>query len=254
MVGSGADLSGTWIPPALFLVGLAVGSFLNVVIHRLPAGESVVFPGSRCPACAVPIRLGDKLPVISWLRLGGRCRDCGARIPVRYPLVEVLTGLLFVWAPGDGDPALVASRIVLFSVLLTLAVTDWERLVLPDALTLPGTALGLLLSGPRSDLDLLTSAAGALLGATLLFLLRALWLRFRGIEAVGLGDVKLLLLIGAFLGPTASLGAVALAATLGVLVAGPLLLAGRIRRDTPLPFGALLALGAGITFVVETGF
>lgn len=241
------------IPPALFLAGLAVGSFLNVLIHRLPAGESVLFPRSRCPACAAPIRVRDNLPVISWLRLGGRCRDCRARISVRYPLVELLTGALFVWAPEGGDPALVVSRIVLLSLLLTLAVTDWERMVLPDALTLSGTALGLMLSGPRSDLDLLTSAAGALFGAALLFALRALWLRFRGVEAVGLGDVKLLLLIGAFLGPSAALGAVALAAALGVLVAGPLLLLGRIRRDTPLPFGTLLALSTGLAFVVSTG-
>ena len=241
------------IPPALFLLGLVVGSFLNVLIHRLPAGESVLFPGSRCPACAAPIRVRDNLPVISWLRLGGRCRDCRARIPVRYPLVEVLTGVLFVWAPEGGDPVLVASRVLFGSLLLTLAVTDWERMVLPDALTLPGAALGLALAGPRSDLDLVTSAAGALLAASLLFGLRALWLRFRGVEAVGLGDVKLLLLIGAFLGPAPALGAVALAAGLGVLLAGPLLLLGRIRRDTPLPFGTLLALGAGVAFVVTTG-
>lgn len=237
---------------ALFLLGLVAGSFLNVLIHRLPAGESVLFPGSRCPVCAAPIRVRDNLPVVSWLLLAGRCRDCRARIPMRYPLVELLTGLLFAWAPEGGDPALAVSRIVLLGLLLTLAVTDWERMVLPDALTLPGTALGLALAGPRSDLDLLTSAAGALLAATVLFSLRALWLRFRGVEAVGLGDVKLLLLIGAFLGPPAALGAVALAAALGVLVAGPLLLLGRIRRDTPLPFGTLLALGAGLVFVVST--
>lgn len=237
---------------ALFLLGLVAGSFLNVLIHRLPAGESVLFPGSRCPVCAAPIRVRDNLPVVSWLLLAGRCRDCRARIPMRYPLVELLTGLLFAWAPEGGDPALAVSRIVLLGLLLTLAVTDWERMVLPDALTLPGTALGLALAGPRSDLDLLTSAAGALLAATVLFSLRALWLRFRGVEAVGLGDVKLLLLIGAFLGPPAALGAVVLAAALGVLVAGPLLLLGRIRRDTPLPFGTLLALGAGLVFVVST--
>lgn len=241
------------IPLALFLVGLAVGSFLNVLIHRLPAGESILFPGSRCPACAAPIRVRDNLPVISWLGLGGRCRDCRARISVRYPLVEVATGVLFAWAPEGGDPVLVASRVLFLSLLLALALTDWERMVLPDALTLPGAALGFVLAGPRSDLNLLTSAAGALLGAGLLFGLRALWLRFRGVEAVGLGDVKLLLLIGAFLGPASALRAMALAATLGVLVAGPLLLFGRIRRDTPLPFGTLLALGAGVVFVVSTG-
>ena len=240
-------------PPVLFLVGLGVGSFLNVVIHRLPAGESVLFPGSRCPVCATPIRVRDNLPVLSWLRLRGRCRDCRARISARYPLVELLTGLLFVFAPEGGDPPLVVARLVLGSLLLALAMTDWERMVLPDALTLPGAAFGLLLAGPRSDLDLVSSAGGACLGAALLLLLRGLWLRFRRIEAVGLGDVKLLLLIGAFLGPSAALAAIALASALGVLVAGPLLLLGRIRRDTPLPFGTLLALGAAVSFFVTTG-
>ena len=233
--------------------GLVVGSFLGVLIHRLPAGESVVSPGSRCPACRTPIRIRDNVPVLSWLWLLGRCRDCRTRIPVRYPLVELVTGLLFVAAPAGGDPALIAARLVFGSLLLVLALTDWERMVLPDVLTLPGAALGLLLSAPRSDLDPATSAAGALLGASLLFLLRALWLRFRGIEAVGLGDVKFLLLIGSFLGPAATLGAIALAAALGVATAGPLLLFGRIRRDTPLPFGTLLSVGAGVAFLVSTG-
>lgn len=239
--------------PVLFLIGLAVGSFLNVLIHRLPAGESVLFPGSRCPACTAPLRVRDNLPVLSWLWLKGRCRDCRTRISVRYPLVELLAGLLFVFAPGGGDAPLIVSRLVLGSLLLALAMMDWERMVLPDVLTLPGAALGLVLAGPRSDLDLLTSAAGAVLGAALLLVLRALWLRFRSVEAVGLGDVKLLLMIGAFLGPSAALAAIALASALGVLVAGPLLLLGRIRRDTPLPFGTLLALGAATAFFVTTG-
>lgn len=239
--------------PVLFLVGLGVGSFLNVLIHRLPAGESVLFPGSRCPACAAPIRVRDNVPVLSWLWLRGRCRDCRACISARYPLVELSTGLLFAFAPEGGDPALIVSRLVLGSLLLALAMTDWERMVLPDALTLPGAALGLVLAGPRPDLDLVTSAGGAFLGAALLFLLRALWLRFRRVEAVGLGDVKLLLLIGAFLGPSGALVAIALASALGVLAAGPLLLLGRIRRDTPLPFGTLLTLGAAVASVATTG-
>lgn len=252
-MGPDSSFPGLFSAPVLFSVGLGVGSFLNVLIHRLPAGESVLFPRSRCPACGAPIRLRDNVPVFSWLRLKGRCRDCRGRIPARYPLVELLTGFLFIFAPEGGDPPLIASRLVLGSLLLVLAVTDWERMVLPDALTLPGAALGLLLAGPRCDLDPLTSAAGAVLGAGLLLLLRVLWLRFRGVEAVGLGDVKLLLMIGAFLGPLAALAAIALASALGVLVAGPLLLLGRIRRDTPLPFGTLLALGAAVAFAASTG-
>ena len=252
MSGPDAGFPGAVSLPVLFVLGLVLGSFLNVVIHRLPIGESLLFPGSRCPSCTAPIRVRDKLPVISWLWLGGRCRDCRIPISLRYPLVELLTGLLAVFAFGTGDPAMVASRLVFGSLLLTLALTDWERMVLPDVLTLPGAALGLLLAGPRSDLDLVTSCIGAVLGGGLLFLLRALWLRFRGVEAVGLGDVKFLLMIGAFLGPVPTLGAIALAAATGVVAAGPLLLLGKIRRDTPLPFGTLLALGAAVAFGVST--
>lgn len=248
-----AAFAGVLAPGFLFLIGLVFGSFFNVLIHRLPRQISLLYPGSRCPACGIGIRLRHNLPVVSWLWLRGRCRDCRARIPIRYPVVELLTGLGVVLAFDDADPAMVTTRLLLGSLLLVLAVTDWESMVLPDALTLPGAALGLALAGPRPDLSLLASAGGALLGASLLFGLRALWLRFRGIEAVGLGDVKLLLMIGSFLGPGPTLGAVALASALGVGVAGPLLLVGTIGRDTPLPFGTLLALGAGVVFGVHTG-
>lgn len=250
---SASGLSGMSGAPATFVLGLLVGSFFNVLIERLPAGESVFLPSSRCPRCGAPIRLRDNVPVLSWLWLRGRCRDCRTPIPIRYPLVELLTGALFVVAPESADPAATATRLLLGSLLLVLALTDWERMVLPDVLTLPGAGFGLALAAPRSDLDLLASASGALLGAALLFSLRALWLRFRGIEAIGLGDVKLLLMIGAFLGPVPTLGAIALAAGTGVVVAAPLLFAGKIGRDTPLPFGTLLALGAAAAFVISTG-
>ena len=233
----------------LFVLGSILGSFFNVVIHRLPAGESLLFPGSRCRTCAAPIRPWDNVPVISWFWLRGRCRDCGAPISFRYPLVEILTGGIVVLAWASGDPAIIGSRVIFGSLLVVLAFTDWERMVLPDILTLPGAAVGLALAGPRPDLDIVLSFTGAVLGAGLLYGLRALWLRFRGIEAVGLGDVKLLLMIGAFLGPLPTLAAVAGAAAAGVVVAGPLLLLGRIRRDTPLPFGTLLAIGAMVVGV-----
>ena len=242
----------TLLPDVLLvLFGLVFGSFLNVVIHRLPAGESLLFPGSRCPRCAAPIRLRDNLPVLSFVLLRGRCRDCRAPIPVRYPLVEVLTAIVVVSAPS-ADTALFCSWVLFGSLLLVLGVTDWERMVLPDALTLPGAALGLLLAAPRGDLVIASAALGALLGAGLLLALRLLWLRFRKVEAVGRGDIKMLLMIGAFLGPAPTLAALALASALGLLAAAPLLLSGRIRRDTPLPFGSLLALGAAAVFAVST--
>lgn len=239
---------------ALLLVlvplGLVLGSFLNVVAHRLPPGQSLLLPRSRCPACAVPILLRDNLPVVSFLLLRGRCRSCRARISWRYPLVEILTAVVVATAPLGGEPATAIAWILFGSLLLVLGVTDWERMVLPDALTLPGAALGLLLAIPRTGLDLGTSLLGAFVGAGLLLLLRGLWLRFRRVEALGWGDIKMLLMIGAFLGPGPTLGAVTLASALGLAAAAPLLLAGRIRRDTPLPFGSLLAIGAGVFWFV----
>lgn len=236
----------------LLVLGLLVGSFLNVVIHRLPLGESLLFPGSRCPTCDAPIRARDNLPLVSWMWLRGRCRDCRARIAIRYPLVEVLTAVIVLFAAASGDPVTACTRASLGSLLLLLGFIDWERMVLPNVLTLPGAALGLALAGPRADLDLLSSITGAVIGAGFLLLLRLLWWSLRGVEAVGLGDVKLLLMIGAFLGPAPTIGAVALAAAVGVLVAAPLLVRGSIRRDTPLPFGSLLAFGAAVAFVVST--
>lgn len=246
-------LSQPFVGLLLFALGLLVGSFLNVVIHRLPAEESLLFPRSSCPVCAAPIRAGDNVPLFSWLRLRGRCRDCGVPIPLRYPLVEVLTGVIALFAAASSDPVIVGTRAGFGVLLLLLAVIDWERLVLPDVLTLSGAALGLALAGPRADLDLFSAVAGAVLGAGLLLLLRVAWLWLRGVEAVGLGDVKLLLMVGTFLGPTPTLTAITLAAATGVLIAGPLLALGRIRRDTPLPFGTLLAIGAAAAFVAGTG-
>ncbi len=241
------------LPLFLFLAGLAVGSFLNVVVQRLPRGESVLAPRSRCPVCAAPIRPGDNLPVVSFVVLGGRCRACRTRIPLRYPVMELLTGVLFATAPtGEGWTSLL-TWILFGSLVLTLAATDLERFILPDALTLPGALAGLALAGPRPDLDLAASALGALLGAGLLLFVRWVWLRVRRVEALGQGDIKMMLLIGAFLGPAATLHAVVLASAAGLLIAGPLLLWERISRSTPLPFGTLLAVGAAIRFVLPPG-
>ena len=232
------------------LVGLAVGSFLNSVATRLPRGESPLRGRSRCPRCGSPIRIRDNLPLVSYAALAGRCRDCRAGIPLRYPLVEAggaaaaLSGAALV-----PEPALLAAWFLFLCLTLTLLVTDWEHLVLPDSLTLGGAGAGFLLAVPRPDLTLLESAAGAALGFGLLAGLRALWLRFRGVEAIGRGDLKLELLLGAFLGPVGVLHALVLASGLGLLAALPLLLLGRIHRDTPLPFGAALCLAGAACFV-----
>ncbi len=232
--------------------GLVVGSFLNVLIHRLPRGESVVSPPSRCPDCAARVRWRDNVPIVSFLLLAGRCRDCGVRIRWRYPVVEALSAAAVGFAPWHVGVWPGVSWSVLLLLLLALAATDLEHLVLPDLLTLPGAAAGLLLSLAPGGAGLPAAAGGALLGAGVLLGLRAVWLRWRGVEALGLGDVKLLLLIGAFLGPVGALASLGAASAAGLIVAAPLLAAGRIRRETPLPFGAFLALGAVVVLVAPS--
>ena len=243
-----AGFGGWLLRGGLGLFGLVFGSFLNVLIHRLPREESPVVPASCCPFCHAPIRPRDNLPVVSFLLLRGRCRHCRTRIPLRYPLVEGLTAALFLATPLTSGWALAATWMAFPSLLLVLALTDWERMVLPNALTLPGAVCGLLLSVPRPDLDAVSSLLGALLGAGLLLFLRFLWLRFRKVEALGQGDIKMMLAVGAFLGPAATLHTLVLASALGLAVASLLLLRRRIERTTPLPFGTFLALGAALVF------
>ncbi|HSM14962.1 MAG TPA: prepilin peptidase [Thermoanaerobaculia bacterium] len=247
------------MPPSWFLVlwagalGLIVGSYLNVLAHRLPRGISTVTPRSRCPACGAAIRARDNLPVVSWLLLRGRCRDCGAPIPARYPLVEAVTGLAFAGAVarfGFGLEALVAA--VLCALLVALAAIDVEHLLLPDRLTLPGIALGLGAQLVVSGGSLARGLAGALVGAGILLVLAGAWQLLRGVEGMGLGDVKMLAMIGAFLG----LGGVMVTLVLGTLlgsVAGLALVArGRGTMQLQLPFGFFLAIG-GLVAVFAGG-
>ncbi|MFN2386626.1 MAG: A24 family peptidase [Thermoanaerobaculia bacterium] len=230
--------------------GATVGSFLNVLIHRLPRGESVVRPPSHCPFCGVTIRPLENVPLLSWLALRGRCRTCGARIPLRYPAVELITGLLWALLAWRAPtfPAFF-SGVFLVSACLALLAIDAEFQILPDAITITGIFVGLalsFLSGPPSPL---ASLVGAALGAGSLYLLGWVWEKLRGIEAMGLGDVKMLGMIGAFLGPWGVLLTVLFASVSGAAL-GLLLIA--LRRGSlrmPLPFGVFLALGAmGVVF------
>ena len=208
-----------------FVYGLALGSFLNVCIYRLPRGLSVVRPGSACPACGAPIAWYDNLPVVSWLLLRGRCRACRGRISPRYLVVELLTGLLFVACYATFGWTLSTFKFCTFAFLvLGLIFTDAEHKLLPDALTLSGLAIGLgfsvlvpvqdlasrLLSGwvslpVASDfswrlLSLVDSALGAAVGASFIYGAGAIYRRARGVEGMGFGDVKLMGMVGAFLG------------------------------------------------------
>jgi leader peptidase (prepilin peptidase)/N-methyltransferase len=261
-----------WVFPAwAALLGLVVGSFANVCIHRLPAHRSVVWDRSACPACGQRIRAADNIPLLSWLRLRGRCRDCGAAISWRYPVVEALTGALFLGlalrfgaGPGFGVMALFGLMLVI------LFFTDLETMLLPDAVTLTGTVCGLLLApwnpllGERPGADgvsaLRFSFGGAAAGAGLvlaIMLTWRLWTRRRlGPDAseeertgMGQGDLKMLALIGAFVGLRLVFVVTFLAAILGSVVGIAVMLARRSGPRTVLPFGTFLATAAlGVIF------
>jgi leader peptidase (prepilin peptidase)/N-methyltransferase len=210
---------------AIFLFGLAFGSFLNVCIYRMPLGLSVVSPGSACPRCKRPIAFYDNLPVLSWLLLRGRCRQCHTAISPRYLFIEVLTGVLFLGCYSYFGLTLATLKYCVFGfLLLGLIFTDAETKLLPDKLTIPGLILGLIFSllVPVHDLasqflpgmvdlpvsadlgsrllSLLDSLLGVALGASFIYGAGAAYLRWRGTEGMGFGDVKLMAMVGAFLG------------------------------------------------------
>jgi leader peptidase (prepilin peptidase) / N-methyltransferase len=225
--------------------GLVLGSFLNVVIHRLPRGMSLARPPSHCPSCGAPVRWFDNLPVLSWFVLGGRCRSCRARISPRYPLVELASGALLplaVWRFGLSSAGVEAAVLVL--LLLPLGLIDVEHHLLPDRLTLPGVATGLVWSFAGGLVDWRDAVAGSLVGAGLLYAVIVLYRAIRGVEGMGLGDVKLLAMVGAFLGWEGALLTVCLGACGGAVVGVALIVSGRGRRDTELPFGTFLAAAA----------
>jgi leader peptidase (prepilin peptidase)/N-methyltransferase len=224
-------------------LGLVVGSYLNVVIHRLPRGESTVRPPSRCPACGARIRPLENVPVIAWLALRGRCSRCGERISWRYPLVEAATGGLFLACLLRFGPTPRAAISALFCCLLVvLALIDLEHLLLPDRLTLPGVALGLA-AQPWLPTSFLDAVLGALVGAGGLILVINVWYWLRDEEGMGLGDVNLLAMVGAFLGWQGAAVTLLLGAFSGALVGLALMAAGRVRMTSKLPFGTFLALG-----------
>jgi leader peptidase (prepilin peptidase) / N-methyltransferase len=230
---------------AVVVAGLMVGSFLNVCISRLPRGESVVFPRSRCPSCGAAIRWSDNVPVVSYLALRGRCRSCDARIAVRYLLVEIGTAAAFaVQAFVVGaDGWLLASRLVLTALLIVLFVTDLETHRLPNAVTLSGLVAGLAFS-VRVSPGLASSLFGAALGAAIPLAIRGVWRMARGVEGMGLGDVKMLAMIGAFLGWVQVWLVLFLASLSGALVGIALVVAGVQTMRSRLPFGTFLAAAA----------
>lgn len=235
-------------PPALLVLsgvlGLAIGSFLNVVIHRLPLGQSLVAPPSTCPSCRTRLRWIDNIPVLSWVLLGGKCHHCRAPISVQYPLVELVTGVLFVlvtWLTPMGP--LLASRLILVLILIVLFGIDLHHQILPNVITLPGIAVGFLfsLAGPPGWLD---SLLGILLGGGVLYAIAWAYYAVRREEGLGMGDVKMLAMIGAFLGWKAVLVTLILSSFAGALVGVGIIAVSRGSMRLALPFGTFLSLGA----------
>ena len=233
---------------AAFVVGLLIGSFLNVVVHRVPRGESIVSPGSRCPGCGTAIRPWDNVPVLSWLVLRGRCRACGTGIPVRYPAVEVLTAVLFgATAARFGPDAALPALLVFVAALVAVSAIDVEHRRIPTVIVWPTLGVTAVWLGGVSAMDgdvrsLVEAVAGGFLAAAPLFVV---WALRPG--AMGFGDVRLATLLGVVLG-WLHLGLVAVALFVA-FVAGSvvgvalIVVAGRSRRSA-VPFGPFLAVGA----------
>jgi leader peptidase (prepilin peptidase) / N-methyltransferase len=224
--------------------GLLVGSFLNVCIYRLPKHASIVWPGSACASCNQPLAWFENVPLVSYVVLRGRCRTCHAPISIRYPIVEAITmGLFLLHWDLIGPQGVLLPRLAFACALLVLFAIDLEHQILPDVITLPGIVVGFLCSlvwppGPLSSL------LGILAGGGILWLLIEIWLRVRHVQAMGFGDVKMLAMVGAFLGIKLVILTFVLSSIVGGLVGLALIASRRGNLATAVPFGTMLAAGA----------
>lgn len=224
----------------VFVFGAVVGSFLNVCIFRIPRGESLILPQSRCPSCNKRIEFYDNIPILSYILLKGECRSCNSKIPIRYPIVEALNGLFYTLlflSFGWGFQFLVYSAFL--SVLIIITFIDIDYQIIPDRITLPGIFLGILLASTLLPLGIKNSLSGAFLGGGLFYLTAFL---SRG--GMGGGDIKLTAMIGAFIGWKGVIITIFLAALSGSLVGVFLMVFMGKDRKHKIPFGPFLALGA----------
>ncbi len=236
------------IPVLAGVLGLLVGSFLNVVIHRVPTGRSVVRPASHCPACGARVRARDNVPLFSYVLLRGRCRDCGAGISPRYPIVEATTGVLFGAAAYKFGVGLqLISALLLIAALVSLAGTDLEHRLLPNAIVGPAALAGFVVSALHDPFRWWVYLASAFLVVGGLLALAVLYP-----GGMGMGDVKMGGMLGVFLGPYAAL-AVFLGALAGAVAGGLFMVAGKMSRGTPLPFGVFMALGGLLALFLGPG-
>ena len=238
--------SDAWIVSALAgLVGLMIGSFLNVCTLRWPEDESVVFPGSHCPKCGEPIRWYDNVPVLGYVLLRGRCRACREPISLQYPLVELATGL--VWAGMFSYAGLSFEALrgtLLLTILFGIALTDARFYIIPDQVSLGGLVLGLGLAFLPGGIDALDALIGAIVGFGLLGSVAVVGKWMLKKDAMGLGDIKMMAMVGAFLGWAGVLLTVFLGALLGAVIFGPI----SYKTKKLVPFGIFLAAAAAITY------
>jgi leader peptidase (prepilin peptidase)/N-methyltransferase len=243
------------IPPAFAAIfwaigGLCIGSFLNVVIARLPEGRSIAYPGSACPRCGAPIRWYDNLPVLSFLLLRARCRACRSPIAWRYPLVESTTAVLFVLAYLHfGVNLRLVTALALLSTLIAITGIDLDHQIIPDVLSLPGIALGLLAALGPGGIGWMGSVLGMVVGGGVFVVIIAGSTLVLGQPGMGVGDVKLGAMLGAFLGWQFALLGILLSVLIGGPLAAALLATGRKGRKDPLPFGPFLSLGGIVSLL-----
>ncbi|MDD8014858.1 MAG: prepilin peptidase [Acidobacteriota bacterium] len=241
----------TMILPALIaLAGLAWGSFLNVVIYRVPRDMSLVRPPSTCPNCRTRIKFYDNIPVVSYLVLRGKCRRCGGKISIAYPLVELSTALAFLLLFHYYSWTLHFLASCLFaSALIAVCVIDLYHQIIPDAITLPGLVLALIYSNFRTDLGFRQSLIGAAVGAGFLLFVYAAYFLVRRKEGLGMGDVTLMLLIGAYLGWLPTLLTLILASLCGAVIGILIISVGKKDMQYALPFGTFLAPAAFVALL-----
>jgi leader peptidase (prepilin peptidase) / N-methyltransferase len=233
----------------LALIGAAIGSFLNVCIYRLPRRESLVWPASHCTSCGRTLSWYENVPILGWLALRGRCRTCGERISIVYPIVELVTAVIFVcgyliygWTP------LLAVRLLFACAMIVLFVIDLQHQILPNVITVPGIVIGFILSVFLPP-GWVSSLLGIVLGGGVLLAIMEAYARARGFEGLGMGDVKMLAMIGAFLGWQLMLLTLVLGSLAGSLIGVGLMATRRGGMKTALPFGTFLAMGALVAAV-----
>jgi len=250
---------------AVFLFGAVVGSFLNVCIYRIPRDLSIIIPSSRCPSCNNPIQPWDNIPILSYILLKGRCRACNARIPFKYPLVEFLNAVLYVivlWRFDSDFSWFLLIYFIFLSSLIVITFIDIEHQIIPDSITLPGVILALIfgstiLPDPFSRGDLLgfkSSIFGVLLGGGLFYAIGVLGTAILKKDAMGGGDIKMMAMVGGFLGWKGVILTTFLGSLIGSIIGVFLIMIKGKEKGSKIPFGPYLSFGATVSLLLGQEF